>query len=105
MGKRSTPPSREKILQQMCDIAQVRFNDVVRLAYLTEEQADQIDRLDLTALREFKRNASGAVEIKLTDRVEVLEKVMQLMGAGELPQGEQFLQALVEQGQKGGEAG
>ena len=105
MGKRSTRPSKEKILQQMCDIAQVRFNDVVRLAYLTEEQADRIDELDLTALREFKRSASGAVEIKLADRVEVLEKVMQLMGAGELPQGEQFLQAFVEQGQKGGEAG
>ena len=102
MGKRSTPPSREKILQQMCDIARVRFNDVVRLAYLTEEQADQIDGLDLTALREFKRSPSGAVEIKLADRVEVLEKVMELMSEGELPRGEQFLQAFVEQGQKGG---
>jgi hypothetical protein len=87
----------------MCDIARVRFNDVVRLAYLTEEQADQIDALDLTALREFKRSSSGAVEIKLTDRVEVLEKVMQLMNEGELPRGEQFLQALVGQGQKGDE--
>ena len=102
MGKRSTSPSREKILQQMCDIARVRFNDVVRLAYLTEEQADQIDGLDLTALREFKRSPSGAVEIKLADRVEVLEKVMGLMSEGELPRGEQFLQAFVEQGQRGG---
>lgn len=103
MGKRSTSPSKGKILQQMCDIAQVRFNDVVRLAYLTEEQADQIDGLDLTALREFKRNSSGTVEIKLTDRVEILEKVMQLMNAGEMSQAEQFLQNFVEQGQKGGE--
>lgn len=102
MGKRSIPPSREKILRQMCDIAQVRFNDVVRLAYLTEDQADRIDGLDLTALREFKRSASGAVEIKLANQVEVLEKVMQLMDTGELPQGEQFLQALVEQGKKDG---
>lgn len=102
MGKRSTLPSREKILRQMCDIARVRFNDVVRLAYLTEEQADRIDTLDLTALREFKRNSSGTVEIKLTDRVEVLEKVMQLMNADELSRGERFLQAFVEQGRKGG---
>lgn len=89
-------------MQQMCDIARVRFNDVVRLAYLTEEQADRIDTLDLTALREFKRSSSGAVEIKLTDRVEVLEKVMQLMKSDEQPQGEQFLQAFVNQGQRGG---
>ena len=103
MGKRSTAPSKGKILRQMCEIAQVRVNDVVRLAYLTEDQADRIDGLDLTALREFKRNSSGTVEIKLTDRVEVLEKVMQLMNAGELSQGEQFLQSFVEQGRKGGE--
>ena len=102
MGKRTNSLSREKLLQQMCDIARVRFNDVVRLAYLTEEQADQIDGLDLTALREFKRSSSGAVEIKLADRVEVLEKVMQLMNEGELPRGEQFLQALVEQEGGGG---
>ena len=105
MGKRSKALSREQILQQMCDIARVPFNDVVRLAYLSEEEADRIDSLDLTALREFKRNASGAVEIKLADRVEVLEKVMQLMKHDEMPKGEQFLQAFVEQGQKGeGEA-
>ena len=102
MGKRSTSPSREQILQQMCDIARVRVNDVVRLAYLTEEQADQIDGLDLTALREFKRSPSGTVEIKLADRVEVLEKVMELMSEGELSRGEQFLQAFVEQGRKDG---
>lgn len=89
-------------MQQMCDIARVRVNDVVRLAYLTEEQADQIDGLDLTALREFKRSPSGTVEIKLADRVEVLEKVMELMSEGELSRGEQFLQAFVEQGRKDG---
>ena len=42
------------------------------------------------------------MEIKLADRVEVLEKVMELMSEGELPRGEQFLQAFVEQGQRGG---
>ena len=101
MGKRTATLSKDKILQQMCDIARVPFNDVVRLAYLTEEEADRIDSLDLTALREFKRSSSGAVEIKLADRVEVLEKVMQLMKTDEVPRGEQFLQAFVEQGQNG----
>ena len=85
----------------MCCIAQAAANDPVRLAYLTEEQADEIDKLDLTALTEFKRSANGAVEIKLTDRLEVLEKVMQLLNADGQSQAEQFLQALAQQAQEG----
>lgn len=102
MGKRSTPPNRDEILRNMCDIARVKFNDAVRLAYLTEEQADEIGKLDLRALTEFKRSPTGAVEIKLTDRVEVLEKVLALIEGDGQTQGEHFLQALVEQGQEGG---
>ena len=85
----------------MCCIAQATANDPVRLAYLTEEQADEIGKLDLTALTEFKRSANGAVEIKLTDRLEVLEKVMQLLNADGQSQAEQFLQALAQQAQEG----
>lgn len=102
MGKRSRAPSREDILKKMCSIAQATSNDPVRLAYLTEEQANEIAKLDLTALTEFKRSPTGAVEIKLTDRLEVLEKVMALLSNGSQSQGEQFLQAFVEKGQEGG---
>lgn len=101
MGKRSRAPSREDILQKMCGIAQAAANDPVRLAYLTQEQADEIAGLDLTALTEFKRSANGAVEIKLTDRLEVLEKVVTLLNEDGASQGEQFLKALAGQGQEG----
>ena len=89
-------------MRKMCSIAEVKFNDAVRLAYLTEEQADEISHLDLTALTEFKRSPSGAVELKLADRVKVLEKVLELLDRREDEQGNSFLQALVEQGQEGG---
>lgn len=101
MGKRSRAPSREEILGKMCAIAQAAANDPVRLAYLTQEQADEIAGLDLTALTEFKRSANGAVEIKLTDRLEVLEKVMAMLNGDGASQGERFLRALAEQGQEG----
>jgi len=78
----------------MCALAGVRFNDSVKLAYLSQEQADQIGEMDLTALKEFKRHANGAVEIKLTDRVEVLEKVMQLLDGGEDGKVQALLKAL-----------
>jgi len=102
MGKQSSTPSRDEILRKMCDIAQVRVNDAVRLAYLTGEQTDELADLDLTALTEFKRSPSGAVEIKLADRLAVLEKVLELLNADNQSQGEQFLQAFMEQGQGGG---
>jgi hypothetical protein len=52
-------------------------NDAVLLAYLGEGQAQEIRKLDLTGLTEFKRNANGTVEIKLTDRMTVLEALME----------------------------
>lgn len=50
---------------------------MVKLAYLTQEQTQEIDTLDLGCLTEFKRNSSGAVEVKLTDRAAVLEKLLE----------------------------
>lgn len=100
MGKQSRAPTRDEILKKMCDIAQVRVNDAVRLAYLSEEQADELAGLDLSALTEFKRSPSGAVEIKLADRLAVLEKVLELLEGDKPSGGEQFLRALLEQERK-----
>lgn len=43
----------------------------------------QIDGLDLRCLTEFKRSSNGAVEVKLTDRVAVLEKLLEQQKAEE----------------------
>ena len=59
-------------------LAKGRPNDAVKLAYLTEEQLEEIDRMDLTALVEFKRHGNGAVEVKLVDRAAILERLLEL---------------------------
>ena len=100
MVKQSSTLSRDEILQKMCDIAQVRVNDAVRLAYLTGEQTDELAGLDLSALTEFKRSPSGAVEIKLADRLAVLEKVLELLEDDKPSGGERFMRAFLEEGQK-----
>lgn len=102
MGKQSRPPCREDILRKMYAIAGVRFNDAVRLAFLDQNQMDQIEGLDLTALKEFKRTPNGTVEIKLTDRVQVLEKVLELLDRPQSGEGSDFLRALEDLGQEGG---
>ena len=75
MGKRTV--NRRAVLEQMMALAAGAANDVVKLAYLTQEQTQEIDTLDLGCLTEFKRNSSGAVEVKLTDRAAVLEKLLE----------------------------
>ena len=69
-------------------------NDVVKLAYLTQEQTQEIDTLDLGCLTEFKRNSSGAVEVKLTDRAAVLEKLLEQLKDEENRGAAAFLEAL-----------
>ena len=102
MGKQSSVPGRDDILRKMYRIAAGRANDAVRLAFLTPEETGRIGRLDLEVLQEFKRSAAGAVEIRLVDRVDVLNRLLQAMGGEGQLSGSGFLQALEEMGQEGG---
>ena len=88
VGKRTV--NRRAVLEQMMALAAGAANDVVKLAYLTQE----IDTLDLGCLTEFKRNSSGAVEVKLTDRAAVLEKLLEQLKDEENRGAAAFLEAL-----------
>lgn len=67
---------RGYLLEELQCLSTVRVNDCVKLAYLTEEQMDLIDKLDLRALTEFKRSNSGVVEVKFMDRTKVLDQLL-----------------------------
>lgn len=64
---------RQKIMAELRKLANSKCNDAVKLAYLTEEDVDKIDELDLRGLVELKRSGNGAVELKLLNRLQVLE--------------------------------
>lgn len=64
---------RQKIMEELGRLAGYRCNDAVRLAFLKEEDAGKIGKLDLTGLTELKRSGNGAIEIRLVDRLRVLE--------------------------------
>ncbi len=100
MGKQSTGISRGQILRRLSALAGVKVNDVVQLAYLSQEEANRIAELDLKALKEFKRGANGTVEMKLIDRVEVLKTALELLQEQEQTTGSGFLQALEQAGQE-----
>ena len=86
--------SREGILREMMTLAQRPANDAVRLAYLPQDEWADISRLELGGLTEFKRNANGTVELKLTDRMMVLEKLLDRLEDSREDKAEAFLKAL-----------
>ena len=66
--------TREDVTRRLAELAFGKANDCVRLAL---EDDPQLGRLDLSLLSEVKRNDKGTVEIKLIDRLRILEKLEQ----------------------------
>ncbi len=70
---------REELLEYLRQLAEWKNNDVVKLAFLEGEEAEQVDALDLTGVSELKRNANGTFEAKFVDRVRVLTMLRELL--------------------------
>lgn len=68
----------EDVVRYLGTLAFGRCNDCVKLAL---EDAPEVEKLDLRLLSEIKRNEKGTVEVKLLDRLEILEQLQRLMGA------------------------
>ena len=81
---------REDVLRRLAELAFGQPNDCVRLAL---EELPDLKGLDLSLLSEIRRSDKGLVEIKLIDRVKVLERLEQAMGDEEDGLGE-LLRAL-----------
>ena len=60
----------------------------------TVNEKRAIDGLDLTAMTEFKRAGNGAGEIKFTDRLKALEKLMELIRENRETEAEELLRTL-----------
>ena len=100
--KRNKNVERQEVLRRMLELAAGSANDAVKLAYLSGEDREAIDGLELGCLTEFRRNSNGTVEVKLTDRAAVLVKLLEQMK----DQGDEgpaaFLRALEEGSGEGG---
>ena len=81
---------RQDVARRLGELAFGRANDCVRLVL---EEHPALEKLDLSMLREMKRNEKGAVEIRLIDRLKALEQLALMTGEddGAL---EAFLQAV-----------
>lgn len=87
---------REEVLEEIRRLAQGKVNDAVRLAFLSEEELGEIEKLELSGVTEFRRSSNGTVEVKFVDRLEALQW---LWSQAEDPKGERVFQDL-EKGAK-----
>lgn len=69
---------QQRIVRELRKLLNSKSNDAVKLAYFSQEDADRIDKLDLRGLVELKRSEKGAVEVKLIDRIRVIELLERL---------------------------
>ena len=70
--------NRKNVLARLEEIAFGRCNDAVRLSFIKEDDEERkIDSLDLTMLSEIKRTTSGAVEVKMYNRLEAIRMLLE----------------------------
>ncbi len=100
-GKRPEEPGREELLAHLKKLAEWKNNDVVKLAFLDPEEAETVDRLDLSGVAELKRNANGTFEAKFVDKVRVLSMLRELLEERRDGALEEFLNGLSGQGDGG----
>lgn len=87
---------KRDVTRRLAELAFGQVNDCVRLAL---EEAPELEKLDLSLLSEVKRNEKGTVEVRLIDRLKVLEQLAAVVGEDGTEM-EGLLQAL-----RGGENG
>ena len=66
---------QQDVIRGLTELAFGKVNDCVRLVL---EETPDLQNLDLSLLREVKRTEKGAVEIKLIDRLAVLQQLAQM---------------------------
>ena len=75
MGRPKKKIGRNDVTQRLAELAYGKVNDCVKLVL---EEAPELENLDLSLLSEVKRNEKGAVEIRLLDRLKVLEQLARM---------------------------
>lgn len=100
MRHSAAQPEREDILRKLAQLAFGRVDDAVRLALRSGET--EIGALDLSAVSEIRVTEKG-VEVKLVDRVRVLETLWEMLDDGGTRNSDPLYQALMGEGTADGE--
>ena len=69
-------------------------NDAVKLLYLSAEDVDKIEGLDLSLLSEIRRGPKGEVELKFVSKLAIIRELIELNAAAQSAAGGGFYAAL-----------
>jgi len=78
-GIREGSVDRRDVIRRLAELAFGKVNDCVRLVL---EEQPELERLDLSLLSEIRRSDKGGMEVKIVDRLRILEQLIQLTGEG-----------------------
>lgn len=81
---------RQDVTRRLAELAFGRVNDCVRLVL---EENPNLQDLDLSLLSEVRRSDKGGVEVRLIDRLRILEQLTRMTGENRTDM-DAFLQAL-----------
>ena len=70
---------KEDVTRRLAELAYGNCNDCVRLVM---EDVPELEGLDLALLTEVRRSEKGMVEVRMVDRLRVLEQLAQLVEDG-----------------------
>ena len=70
---------RQDVIRRLAELAFGKVNDCVRLVL---EEQPELETLDLSLLSEIRRSDKGGMEVKIIDRLRILEQLIQLTGEG-----------------------
>ena len=68
---------RQDVARRLAELAFGKPNDCVRLVL---GDPDGLEGMDLSLLSELRRSEKGAVEVRLVDRLKVLQQLAELVG-------------------------
>lgn len=70
---------RQDVIRRLAELAFGKVNDCVRLVL---EEQPELETLDLSLLSEIRRSDKGGMEVKIVDRLRILEQLIQLTEEG-----------------------
>lgn len=85
---------RQEIIKELRRLIKSKSNDAVKLAYLGQEDVQDIDGLDLRGVVEVKRSEKGAFEVKFVDKLKALELLERISNREEDGDLDAFLEGL-----------
>lgn len=77
--KNEKPFDAEALLEKL---ALSSPNDAVKLLFMSEEELNAVEGLDLTLLNEIKRGSNGTVELKFLNKLDIISELTELKNAG-----------------------